>query len=107
MDIKETNNMEELKITLTEEQKTEVQKEFDRVFENCVLWLQSYEMTKLVHNLVFASEHIHELEIYDKLLGDVNVKNNEEYKRVRSRVYDLSLIITTFKPVENIYHFDY
>lgn len=99
--------MEELKITLTEEQKTEVQKEFDRIFENCVLWLKSYETTKLVHNLVFASEHIHELEVYDKLLGGVNEKNKEEYKRVRSRVHDLSLIITTFKPIEDIYHFDY
>lgn len=99
--------MKELNITLTKEQKAEVQKEFDRIFENCILWLQSYEITKLVHNLVFASEHIHELEVYDKLLGGVNVKNNKEYKRVRSHVYDLSLIITTFKPVEDIYHFDY
>lgn len=99
--------MEELKTTLTEEQKTEVQKEFDYIFENCVLWLQSYETTKLVHNLVFASQDVRELETYDKLLGGENQKNNAEYKRVKSRIYELFDILFTFKPVENIYHFDY
>lgn len=99
--------MKELNITLTEEQKAEVQKEFDRVFENCVLWLQSYEMTKLVHNLVFASKDIRELETYDNLLGGENQKNNDEYKRVKSHVYKLFDILFTFDPVENIYHFDY
>lgn len=96
--------MKELNITLTEEQKAEVQKEFNITLEACALWLESYEMTKLVHNLVFTLENFNELLAYDRFLGCENLKNNEEYKRIKKRIYELNGIFFKFAPMENIYH---
>lgn len=89
-----------MQITLTTEQKQELQKDFNAQFEYAKKYLEKYKEEKKACDLFMFFQCIGTLDTLDGLLDNENITNNEEFYNFIENEHDVLFESGIYKKIE-------